>query len=60
MMYEALHGDRVAPAMCKICSSDTEKSENLNSKTNNGLRIDTNAFSEGGKAQERKLPPFLC
>ena len=40
MMYQALHCDRKVKAWCRICNSDTQKFEQANSTTNEGLGID--------------------
>ena len=41
MMYQAMHRDWTVKAWCRICSSDTQKFEEANSTTNEGLGIQT-------------------
>ena len=41
MMYQSLHRDRTVKAWFRICNSDTQKFEQANGTTNEGLGIDT-------------------
>ena len=54
MMYQALRRERLVKAWCKICNWGTQKFEEANSTTNEGLGVDT----RDGESQNFGAPLF--